>query len=787
MARFQPVPTRAGPFHLTMKVGLAAGPLLQTVMGDPAVRVGPVLLGPALQRAVAAEHRARGNEVIAADELVEPGPGDELVERDRRGWLVRGVRRRVAPVPPAAPPSLDEDESARLAPFLHPAIAERLRSGRRELVNELRTVTALFVGLPAVPVEDRHAVEDLQRFLAAAVRVIAHYGGHFRHLAVGDTGSVLVAFFGAPVGHEDDEERAVRCGLELLGLPGGPYRVGVATGAVYCGEVGTDARREYAVIGDSVNLAARLMGAARDGQLLVDRATYERVRRHTVHDQLAPLTVKGKTGRIDVWAVRSVREQRALASEPAVDLPLVGREAEVARIGAAVGRVQNGEGHVLVVTGDAGIGKSRLVAEAVRAAKRRGFTVVGGASRSHATTTSYLVWRSIWRDLLRLDTSLPIAEQQAQLVDRIARHAPDAAQRAPLLAPVLRLPMPDSPLIAPLDPQTRDGLLRTLLLECLCDVASSTPTLLVLEDCHWIDPPSAALLEFLARSIGDRRVLILVTARGTSAGTSPCHRRLAHSSELHLTDLPRSDAELLVGLHVRKRDPAAADVDPGVLARIAEQGEGNPFYLEELVNYLHATGVDPRDPRAVAALELPDGLQRLLMARLDQLGEGEKATIKVASVIGRRFRASWIARGLPGRGWPAGGRAAPGAAAPARPDPAAQRRTRSGVPVQARDDPGDGLPEPDLPHARVAARARRAAHRVDRSRAPRPVRRRARPPLRSHAAGRQAAGVVPGRRRRGQDGVRQRHRRGLLPAPAARSCRRPRPARCSSSWAASGS
>ena len=245
--------------------------------------------------------------------------------------------------------------------------------------------------------------------------------------------------------------------------------------------------------------------------------------------------------------------------------------------------------------------------------------------------------------------SLPIPEQRAQLVDQIARRAPDAAQRAPLLAPVVRFPMPDSPLVAALDPQTRDGLLRTLLLECLCDIASSTPTLLVLEDHHWIDPPSAALLEFLARSICGQRVLILVTARATSAGTSPA-TRLAHSSELHLRYLPRSEAELLVGLHVRRRDPTAADVDPGVLARIAEQGEGNPFYLEELVTYLHATGVDLRDPRAVAALELPDGLQRLLTARLDQLGEGEKATIKVASVIGRRFRASWIAQAYPGAG-----------------------------------------------------------------------------------------------------------------------------------------
>ena len=158
MARFQPVPTRAGPFHLTMKVGLAAGPLLQTVMGDPAVRVGPVLLGPALQRAVAAEHHARGNEVIAADELVEPGRTRARgARRARVAGAGRAPSRSRRCHRPRRRPSTS-GESARLAPFLHPAIAERLRSGRRELVNELRTVTAVFVGLPAVPVEDRHAV-----------------------------------------------------------------------------------------------------------------------------------------------------------------------------------------------------------------------------------------------------------------------------------------------------------------------------------------------------------------------------------------------------------------------------------------------------------------------------------------------------------------------------------------------------------------------------------------------------------------------------------------------------
>lgn len=655
MVRFQPVVTQAGPFRLAMKVGLAAGPLLQTVMGDPAVRLGYVLVGPPLERAAAAEHHARGDEVVVDDGLLEHGFGAEVVERDGRWWLVRGLRRRASPVRPAAPTTLDEDAARRLAPFLHPAIAERLRSGRRELVNEHRRVTAAFVGLPEVPVDDRRAVAILQRYLAAAVRLIEHYGGHLRQVAIGDGGSVLVAFFGTPVSHEDDEERAVRCSLELLQLPGGPFRAGLSTGAVYCGEVGSDARREYAVIGDSVNLAARLMQAAGDGQLLIDRTTHDRVRETTVHDGLKPITVKGKTGPINVWAVRALREWPAgQLHEPAAAQPLVGRDAEVARSRALVERVRSGEGQVVSLTGEAGIGKSRLAAEVLQLAGRHGFAVFGGASRSHGTTTSYLVWRSIWRDLLKLDTSLPIADQQVQLVDRIARHAAGSGQRAPLLAPVLNLPMPESELIAPLDPQTRDELLRSLLLECLRDLAASMPILLVLEDCHWIDPASAALLGFLARSISDLPVLILVIARGSVAGAPMLASlsQLPNFSELRLAELGSADAELLVGLRLRERYPWDATVDPAVIDRIAEQGEGNPFYLGELVNYLHAKGVDPRHPQALATLELPDGLQRLLMARLDQLGEGEKATIKVASVIGRRFRASWISNAYPAAGGP---------------------------------------------------------------------------------------------------------------------------------------
>ena len=283
-----------------------------------------------------------------------------------------------------------------------------------------------------------------------------------------------------------------------------------------------------------------------------------------------------------------------------------------------------------------------------------GFASFTGACRSHGTTTSYLVWRSIWSDLLELDTSLPIAEQAAQLTRRIARRDGGSGQRAPLLGPVVNLPMPDSELTAALDPQGRDELLRALLLECLRDRAAAAPLLLVLDDCHWIDPASYGLLEFLGQHIANQSLLILVIARPPAGDSSPLATlsQLPRFTELRLGELAGADAERLVGLRLRQRYGADTVPAPEVVRRITERGEGNPFYLEELVNYLHSRGIDPGDPRALASLELPDGLQRLVMARIDRLSEGEKATIKVASVIGRWCRARWIAESYPPTGRP---------------------------------------------------------------------------------------------------------------------------------------
>ena len=351
---------------------------------------------------------------------------------------------------------------------------------------------------------------------------------------------------------------------------------------------------------------------------------------------------------------RDPRAARAPAAGAAAGGTAVGRRAELRAVQGAARRARAGRGQVVSLSGEAGIGKSRLVAEVVATSERLGFAVRGGACSSYGTTTAYLVWRPIVRGLLAVDPALPPDEQRTQVESRMAAYGHDWSERAPLLAPVLGLSMPDSHLTHSLDPQTRAELLRSLLLDLVRRQTAAEPLLLVLEDCHWIDPPSMALLEFLARNAADLPLLLVVASRREAAAPAPVAQlaSFAHATELRLHDLPVTETEALAAERLRDRYGEGAGFSAEVVRAIAERSGGNPFHLEELVAFLHARGVDPSDPRQLADLELPDSLHRLVVARLDQLSEGEKAAVKVASVIGRVFRARWLWGSYPEVGSP---------------------------------------------------------------------------------------------------------------------------------------
>jgi tetratricopeptide (TPR) repeat protein len=331
--------------------------------------------------------------------------------------------------------------------------------------------------------------------------------------------------------------------------------------------------------------------------------------------------------------------------------PLVGRQAELRVAHMILDRASSGRGQVLGLVGAAGIGKSRLVAEIHRLARRRSFEVVAGACAAHGTADAYLVWHPIWRALFEIDPSLPVAEQQARLTARIFERDGGSSQRASLLGPVVNLALPDSELTASLDPQTRAALLQTLLLDHLRDAAAATPLLIILEDGHWMDPASRVLFEFLARNIAEERLLLLVTSRPPEAG-GPAFgsvTRLGHFTELLVPELPQPEAERLVAERIRLLtggDRASSDA----VQQIAAWAGGNPFHLEELVLFVLATDTGPLGDDAVANLRLPGDLRQLVAARADQLDRSEQVVLEVASVLGSPFPASWVWGSYPAAG-----------------------------------------------------------------------------------------------------------------------------------------
>ena len=356
---------------------------------------------------------------------------------------------------------------------------------------------------------------------------------------------------------------------------------------------------------------------------------------------LPPLTVKGKSATIMAHALTGSLE-RASHRKTRYQLDLVGRREELATLDAALAATIAGDGRIVGISADAGMGKSRLIAEFVRIARRRGLFVAFGECQSFGTNTSYFVWREIWRRLLVLDDNAEDAVQAEQLRSAVAAVEPDLVERTPLLGALVGVGIEDSAMTAPMDAKLRKASLEDLLAILLRARSQEEPVILVLEDCHWIDSLSRDLLEVLGRTTARLPVLIVLAYRpATEPGGGVGVEMIPDFSEIVLDELRGDDALQLIRLKLEQVAPgasAAAIPDPFV-ELLMDRSDGNPFYIEELISWIAARGVDPADAEELRRLELPDSLHSLVLSRIDSMSDAPRRTLKVASVVGRVFEA----------------------------------------------------------------------------------------------------------------------------------------------------
>jgi class 3 adenylate cyclase/predicted ATPase len=656
MGQFVALTTPSGKtISLAMKVAVATGSVRRFLVGDPQIQYIDVLAGATLDRMATAEHHATKGEVVVAPEvMIQLGHAVQVTafrtDPDGQSFgVIGGLSTTIPPQPwPIQKPTLTEQQ---VRSWLLPPVYERLHAGKGEFLGELRPATILFLSFNGIDYDgDETAGAKLDAYIRWAQTVLVRYEGYLLQLTVGDKGSYLYSAFGAPIAHEDDAVRAVSAALELRALPDPlsfieNVQIGISQGQIYTGAYGGSMRRTYGVMGDEVNLAARLMQAAVPGQVLVSQVARQATGDTFTWESLPPLRVKGKAEPVTVFSLSGLKEQRAIhLQEPRYSLPMVGRETELALVEQKIDHTLTGHGQIIGITAEAGMGKSRLVAEIIRLADERQWVGYGGECQSYGTNISYLVWQPIWQGFFGLDPAWAAADQVRELERQLELIDPALAPRLPLLGAVLNLSIPDNELTHSFDAKLRKASLEALLVDCLRARAKQTPLLLVFEDCHWLDALSHDLLEEIGRATVDLPVLLVLAYRPPELQylQAPRVSQLPHFTEIQLADFTPQEAHHLITLKLNQFFGAQSKISSGLVERITARGQGNPFYIEELLNFLQDQGFDPDNDQNLELLDLPTSLHSLILSRIDRLTENQKSLVKVASVIGRLFRAAWL-------------------------------------------------------------------------------------------------------------------------------------------------
>ena len=652
--------------ELAIKVAIVAGPARRFVVGDPDIQLIDVVAGSIVDELADAEQLAqKGETIVGASALAFLGNRVELRELrldDRETGTGQRVARMVGVVdsllvhvPETEVAGEVELPEAIVRQWLLPAVYERLQAGRGEFLTELRSAYPMFVRFGGIDYDnDPDAPAKLDAFVRRAQAVFATFGGNLLQLTLGDKGAYLYAVFGSPFAHGDDASRAAAAALELRAVAADTaardLQIGIAHGRLISGTYGHPQRSTFTCLGDAVNLSARLMSKAPSGGIYVSREARIATGDRYVWTDVGTFPVKGKTEPVAVSALDGTAVHQR-AREIRYPLPMVGRGDEMERIDRAITDVRAGRSRIIAIAAEAGRGKSRLVAEVVRGLRAGGMTVAFGEAPTIGSNSSYAIWREVWRTLLGVEDDADDSSQRRSVRRAIAALGPGQVRRAPLLGPVVGVDFADNDVTRTFDAKLRKTSLEALLSDALAATTARQPLTIVLEDCHWIDPLSRDLLEVLVRAVASQPVLFLLAYRpAATPGGGLGLNDFPHFEELVLEELGTASAEAVATAKLRQLFGDDIVVAPAVLALVAERSEGNPFYVEELINYIHGHGIDPGDPRQLLDLDLPGSLHSLVLSRIDTLDEEPRRTIKVASVLGRTFLAPMVQRVYPDLG-----------------------------------------------------------------------------------------------------------------------------------------
>ncbi len=531
--------------------------------------------------------------------------------------------------------------------------------------GERKQVTVLFSDLSGyTTISERLDPEEVKKIMSQIfgeiTSVVNKYDGTIEKF-IGDAVMVL---FGVPKAHEDDPIRAIRAAEEIHGVVGTistqfddeigkplSMHTGINTGLVVTGEV-TMEKGTLGVTGDTVNVASRLSGLAKPGEILVGQDTYLQAGGYFTFEKMEPTKVKGKTEPVPVYRVVEEKVKvghiRGLATQ-GISSPLVGRDAEFVAIKGCVNRLLDGQGGILSVIGEAGLGKSRLMAEICNRTDLSSLQWLEGHTLSYGQKISYWPFQEIIRQYAEISEDDSDLEAWQKLESRITElFAADTGEILPYLARLLTLDIKGeyAAQIKYLDGEAMGRQVFLASRRFFERLAQTQPLMLLFEDLHWADESSTLLLEHLLPLVN--RVPLLICGVSRPEPKTPVFRLreiAAKDFERRYTEIRLSPLSQTESAELMRNLLEIENLPFRVGQTIVDKADGNPFFLEEIMRSLIDGGAVVRDSttgrwRATTHIEtinIPDTIQGVIMARVDRLDEELKQVLRTASVIGRSF------------------------------------------------------------------------------------------------------------------------------------------------------
>jgi class 3 adenylate cyclase/tetratricopeptide (TPR) repeat protein len=614
------IPTSVGRVPLRMSVGVHSGDVHLFRVGS--LHQELVVTGPGASRTTQMEAAAAAGEIFVSPETAARLPRGaatpSAADDGHAGWRLKWRRAPVAG--PGLVPRREVSADA-VAGCLPAVLRAHLADGLSEFEHRVASVAFVkFKGVDALMANE--GADAVAKGLSEIVRVTQEAaeseGVAFLASDIDEDGGKLILVSGVPANQADDEGRLLRAARRIADHEGVLYKkIGVNRGHVFAGTVGAEYRATYTVMGDTVNLAARLMAAAPPGAVYATAPVLERSRTRFDVEVVPPFMVKGKSAPVHAFAVGAEAGHRAAAGDDDQG-PFVGRTAELDVLVDALRRADSEAARPVEVVGESGLGKSRLVREAIAAAAVSTFMVRGEPT---GTNSPYRAFREPLRALLGIERGEQAAMAATLRASVVAVDA-DLAEYVPLIAAVASIDVDSTPTVDAIDARFRPGRTADLLIRLL-DALLPAPRAIVVEDAQWTDAVSDYLLERLVGAAQTHAWTVVSARRTGDAGWVP-----AEAAQVALGPLPDAAVRDLV---VQTLD--SVPLRPHEIDAIVARAAGSPLFADELIGVVRTTGsVD----------DMPDSLEAAVNAEIDRLEALPRALLRHAAVLGLRFRPSLL-------------------------------------------------------------------------------------------------------------------------------------------------